>query len=52
VAGFPHITVPATRYMNLPIGLSLIGTAFTEPTLIRLASGFEAVRGRWAGPNF
>jgi amidase len=51
VAGYPHITVPAARYMNLPIGLSFIGTAFTEPRLIQLASGFEAVRGAFAGPK-
>ena len=52
VAGYPHITVPAVRYMNLPIGLSFFGTAFTEPRLIQLASGFEAVRGAFAGPKF
>ena len=44
VAGYPHISVPAARYMNLPIGLSFYGTAFSEPTLIRLASGFEHAR--------
>jgi amidase len=26
-----------------PLGLSFFGTAFSEPTLIKLASGFEAV---------
>lgn len=25
------------------MGISFLGTAFSEPTLIRLASGFEAV---------
>jgi amidase len=26
-----------------PLGISFFGTAFSEPTLIKLASGFEAV---------
>jgi amidase len=47
VAGYPHITVPAGLYRNVPIGLSFFGAAFSEPTLIKLGSGFEAVaRGR------
>ena len=27
---------------GVPLGISFFGTAFSEPTLIRLASGFEA----------
>jgi amidase len=47
IAGYPHITVPAGLHRGLPIGLSFFGTAFAEPTLIRLATGFEHVsRGR------
>jgi len=47
VAGYPHITVPAGLHRGLPIGLSFFGTAFSEPTLIKLGSGFEHVaRGR------
>jgi Asp-tRNA(Asn)/Glu-tRNA(Gln) amidotransferase A subunit family amidase len=30
--------------MNLPMGLSFYGPAWSEPTLIRLAAGFEATR--------
>jgi amidase len=44
IAGYPHVTVPAVRYMNLPMGLSFYGPAWSEPTLIRLAAGFEATR--------
>ena len=43
IAGYPHITVPAGLHRGLPIGLSFFGTAFAEPTLIRLATGFEHV---------
>jgi amidase len=54
--GYPIIQVPAafpklcaspsqptncTQY-GLPLGISFFGTAFSEPTLIKLASGFEA----------
>jgi amidase len=47
IAGYPHITVPAGLYRGLPIGLSFFATAFSEPTLIKLGSGYEAVaRGR------
>ena len=41
VAGYPHITVPAGLHRGLPIGLSFFGTAFSEPKLLTLASGFE-----------
>jgi len=43
IAGYPHITVPAGLYRGLPIGLSFFGAAYSEPTLIKLGSGFEAV---------
>ena len=41
VAGYPHITVPAGYSFGLPVGISFIGRAWSEPTLIRLAYAFE-----------
>jgi amidase len=41
VAGYPHITVPAGYLQGMPIGISFVGTAYSEPTLIRLAYAFE-----------
>ena len=41
IAGYPHITVPAGLHRGLPVGLSFFGPAFSEATLVRLASGFE-----------
>jgi Asp-tRNA(Asn)/Glu-tRNA(Gln) amidotransferase A subunit family amidase len=41
VAGYPHITVPMGRWGGLPLGLSFVGTAFSEPVLIRAAYAYE-----------
>jgi amidase len=40
--GYPIVQVPAGVVFGVPIGISFFGTAFSEPTLIKLASGFEA----------
>ena len=42
VAGYPIIQVPATAVFETPMGISFLGTAFSEATLIKLASGYEA----------
>ena len=41
ISGYPHITVPSGQVKGLPTGLSLMGAAFSEPTLIRAAYGYE-----------
>src|SRR5438132_50417 len=40
--GYPIVQVPAGIVHGVPLGISFFGTAFSEPTLIKLASGFEA----------
>lgn len=52
VAGYPILTVPMGDVFGLPVGMSLMGTAWSEPTLIKLAAGFEAVRQARISPNF
>src|SRR5262249_13719190 len=42
IVGYPIINVPMGFTFGVPVGISFIGTAFSEPTLIKLASGFEA----------
>jgi len=42
-AGYPIVQVPAGMVFGVPLGMSFFGTAFSEPKLIKLASGFEAV---------
>jgi amidase len=37
------VQVPAANVFGIPFGLTFFGTAFSEPKLIALASGFEAV---------
>jgi len=41
VAGYPNITVPAGEVFGLPVGISFIGRAWSEPVLLRLAYAFE-----------
>jgi amidase len=41
--GYPYVQVPATNVYGIPMGITFFGTAFSEPKLIALASGFEAV---------
>jgi amidase len=51
-AGYPSVTVPAGDVLGLPVGMIFIGTAWSEPTLLKLAYGFEqTVRARRA-PTF
>ena len=40
-AGYPIVTVPAGFTAGLPVNISFIGRAWSEPTLIRLAFAFE-----------
>lgn len=41
-SGYPIVQVPAGMVFGVPLGISFFGSAFSEPTLIKLASGFEA----------
>jgi amidase len=41
LAGYPAITVPAGYVFELPIGITFMGRAYSEATLIRLAYAFE-----------
>ncbi len=52
VAGYPSITLPAGWVSGLPVGISFIGRAWSEPTLIRLAFGLEQALGMRRPPRF
>ena len=40
--GYPIVQVPAGVVFGVPLGISFFGTAFSEPTLIKLALRYEA----------
>lgn len=52
IVGYPIINVPMGFSFGVPVGISFMGTAFSEPTLITLASGFEAVTHARQAPRF
>ncbi|HEX7734338.1 MAG TPA: amidase [Ktedonobacteraceae bacterium] len=52
LAGYPAINVPAGFSFGLPIGITFMGTAWSEPKLIKLASGFEAATKARKPPTF
>jgi amidase len=41
LVGYPLVSVPAGAAMGLPVGLTFMGRAWSEPTLIKLAYAFE-----------
>lgn len=41
VSGYPNISVPAGYIDGFPIGISFMGPAFSEPTLISIAYAYE-----------
>ena len=52
VAGYPHITVPAGAVYGLPVGISFVGAAWSEPTLIKLAYSYEQASRQRRAPTF
>ena len=42
-AGYPHLTVPMGYVGGLPVGLSFIGPAWSEATLLQLGYAFEKI---------
>jgi amidase len=52
VAGYPSITVPAGQAFGLPVGISFIGAAWSEPKLIGLAYAYEQATRHRRPPTF
>lgn len=52
VAGYPDITVPAGFLFGLPVGISFFGRAWSEPTLLKIAYGFEQATKVRKPPQF
>src|SRR5690606_30570782 len=52
VAGYPSVTVPAGFVMGLPVGVSFIGPAWSEETLIAMAYAYEQATNARRAPRF
>ena len=52
IAGYPAVTVPLGLVEFLPVGLTIMGTAWSETTLLRVAGAVEGVLGRCPAPEF
>lgn len=52
VAGYPHITVPAGAVYGLPVGISFVASAWSEPKLIEIAYAYEQASNLRRAPMF
>jgi amidase len=52
LAGYPAITVPAGFVFGLPVGITFMGRAYSEPILIKLAYAFEQATLARTRPKF
>ncbi len=52
MAGYPHITVPMGAVMELPVGISFVGGAYTEPQLLGMAYAYEQASKKRVAPGF
>jgi amidase len=52
LAGYPAITVPAGFVFGLPVGITFMGRAYSEPTLIRLSYAFEQATRHRTPPKY
>jgi amidase len=52
VAGYPHVTVPMGDIAGLPVGLSFVGAAWSEPALLKFAYAYEQATQHRRAPAF
>ena len=52
LAGYPAITVPAGFVFGLPVGITFMGRAYSEPTLIKLSYAFEQATHHRSPPKY
>ena len=52
VAGYPLVSVTGGFSFGLPVGVTFMASAWSEPTLIKIASGFEAAAEVRRRPEF
>lgn len=49
--GYPHLSVPMGQVEGMPVGISVVGTAWTEDTLIGPAFAYEQASKRRGPPT-
>ncbi|GAA0517439.1 amidase [Saccharopolyspora subtropica] len=52
LAGYPAISVPAGEVRGLPVGVTFLAGAWSEPVLLRIAHAFEQAHPAWFPPRF
>lgn len=52
MAGYPHLTVPMGAVQCLPVGLSLVGSAWQEANLLAMGYAFEQATQYRKAPGF
>ncbi|MBS0387377.1 MAG: amidase [Proteobacteria bacterium] len=52
IAGYPHLTLPMGLVKGLPVGLSVIGPAWSDATVLSIGAGIERVLGPIAPPHY
>lgn len=52
IAGYPLVTLPAGFVHELPVGITFVGTAWSEPILLKLAYAFEQATKMRRAPKF
>lgn len=52
IAGYPHLTVPMGLVRGLPVGVSFVGTAYAEQTVLNAGYAYEQAAGIKVKPSF
>jgi amidase len=52
VAGYPSVTVPCGSLAELPLGISILGAARTEETLLKIAYAYEQATQHRKPPTY
>jgi amidase len=52
ISGYPDITVPCGYVFGLPVGMSIFGRAWSEPTLLKIAFAYEQATKHRRPPKF
>ncbi len=52
IAGYPHLTLPMGMVKGLPVGLSVIGPAWSDATVLSIGAACERALGPIAPPRY